>query len=787
MSGKPTYEDLEQRVRELEQAGSKYIKAEETVEYKREMILDSMLEHVIYEDTDMRIRWTNKAACESVNMTREELVGRHCYEIWPERIEPCEDCPVIEAMKTGQPSSVEKNTPDGRSWFIRGYPVQDTKGEIIGGIEITQDVTESKWAEKEQKKLQVQLANAVEMAHLGPWECDVPNNIFTFNDYFYKIFCTTADEVGGYTMSADEYAKQFLHPDDLHIVGEEMRKAIETTDPNYSRQMEHRIIYADGTVGHITVRFFIVKDSAGRTVKTYGVNQDITERKKAEETLRNSYSFSSSLLEHSPNAIIVFNTDTSVRYVNPSFEKITGYTSEEVLGTKVPYSWWIDDPKYGTIEQRVKLGLKGIHRSERHYRKKNGKYFWVEISVMPIYHNGELSYSVSTWIDITEQKKAETERKKLETQLQQAQKLESIGVFAGGIAHDFNNILASILGNVSMAKDQASPKSEIFELLSEAQVASKRAQSLTKQLLTFSKGGTPVKEIAVIKDIIKESSLFVTRGSKSKCEFSIAEDLWPAEVDTGQINQVINNIVINANQAMPDGGIIEIKAENEIIDEANVWKLKPGKYINISIKDEGTGIAERHISKIFDPYFSTKQAGSGLGLSTTYSIIRQHDGHVTAESQLGVATTFQIYLPASEKAAPEKEDVKLIKGKGRILVMDDEASLRKMVGRMLEKLGYEAEFAEDGAEAIEMYKRTKESEHLYDAVILDLTVPGRMGGKEVINKLLEIDPEVKAIVSSGYSDDPVLANYEDHGFKGIMPKPYESSSLSRALHEVLKK
>ena len=255
---------------------SEYKRAEEAVEHERverEMILDSQLEHVIYEDTDMHILWPNKSACESVNMTREELIGRHCYEIWPQRIAPCEDCPVIEAMETGQPESVEKNTPDGRSWFIRGYPVQDAKGEIIGAIEITQDVTDRKRAEEEQKKLQMQLANAVEMAHLGHWECDVPNNLFTFNDYFYKIFHTTAEEVGGYTMSSSEYAQRFVHPDDIPLVGEEVQKAIETTDPNYSRQLEHRILYADGTVGYITVRFFVVKDTDGRTQGDFVLSQ----------------------------------------------------------------------------------------------------------------------------------------------------------------------------------------------------------------------------------------------------------------------------------------------------------------------------------------------------------------------------------------------------------------------------------------------------------------------------------------------------------------------------------
>jgi PAS domain S-box-containing protein len=657
MTNKPTYEELEKRIRELEQTESEYKRVKETLEHERierEMILDSQLEHVIYEDTDMRVLWPNKAACESVNMTRGELIGRHCFEIWPQRLEPCEDCPVIKAMKTGQPESVEKSTPDGRLWFIRGYPVIEAEGEIIGAIEITQDITDRKRAEEEQKKLQAQLANAIEMAHLGHWECDVSTNVFTFNDSFYKIFRTTADEVGGYSMTVDEYARRFLHPDDLHLVQEETQKAIDTTDPNYSRQMEHRIIYSDGTVGHITVRIFIEKDAQGRTVKTYGVNQDVTERKKMKEDL---------------------------------------------------------------------------------FR---------------------------------------------------AQKLESVGILAGGIAHDFNNILTMILGNISMARMQVKPEDEIFDFLKEAEMASTRAQTLTKQLLTFAKGGIPVKETASIEDIIKEASLFVMRGSKSSCEFSMAEDLWPVEVDVGQISQVINNVVINANQAMPSGGIIRIEADNQTVDDKQGFPIEQGRYIRISIIDQGVGIAEKHLLDIFDPYFTTKHKGSGLGLATTYSIIKKHNGHITVESQLGIGSTFYIYLPASDKALPEKEEERMIKGQGRILVMDDEPSLRKIVGRMLEKLGYESEFAEDGVEAIRRVEESLEAERPYDAVILDLTIPGGLGGKEAIKKLLEIDPELKAIVSSGYSDNLVLSNFQEYGFKGMIPKPFESRSLGKVLHEVLK-
>lgn len=292
--------------------------------------------------------------------------------------------------------------------------------------------------------------------------------------------------------------------------------------------------------------------------------------------------------------------------------------------------------------------------------------------------------------------------------------------------------------------------------------------------------------IVDLHNIIEESAVFVTRGAKSRCEFSIAEGLWPAEIDVGQITQVINNIVINANQAMPKGGVIHITAENIRIENGNGLNLDSGKYLRIIIKDHGTGIPAKYLSNIFDPYFTTKQKGSGLGLATSYSIINRHGGVISVESEMGSGTAFQIYLPASEKKTPEKEDEKVLKGEGRVLVMDDEAPLRKVIKRMLDKLGYESKFAEDGAEAVEIYKEAKKSGKPYDAVILDLTVPGGMGGKEAINKLLVIDSELKAIVSSGYSEDPVLANFKDYGFKGVITKPFEYLSLSKELYKVLK-
>ena len=659
-----------------------------------------------------------------------------------------------------------------------------TKADMAVALQnLQKEIRERKRVEEEQKELQTILSNAIEMAHLGPWEYDITNDLFTFNDYFYKIFHTTAEEVGGYKMTSDEYARRFVHPDDMPQVKAETQKAIETDDPNFNRQVEHKIIYADGTVGHITVRFFIIKDESGKTIKTYGVNQDITEHKRAEERLRDSEEKYRTLFENMMNGfalhkILVNEKEDPVDYVfletNAAFERLTGLKRKDLIGKKVTEALpGIETDPADWIGKYGKVALTGKESRFEQYSQ-----------------NLEKSYSVHAFSPQKEQFAVIfediTERKRMEEEILRSQKLESLGILAGGIAHDFNNILTTILGNVSIARDQVAPGSEIFELLGDAKLASKRAQALTRQLLTFAKGGTPVKETASIGDTIKESSLFILRGAKSGCGFFIAEDLWPVEVDVGQISQVINNIVINANQAMPEGGIIEISAENIILKKENELLLKPGRYIRISVKDQGTGIAKKHLSKIYDPYFTTKQDGSGLGLATVYSIIKKHGGIIMAKSLLVTGTTFHIYLPASEKAVSKKRADKIIKGRGRILVMDDEESLRKVVGALLKKLGYEPGFAKDGKETIRMVKKAKKSKKPYDAVILDLTVPGGMGGKEAIKKLLKIDPEINAIVSSGYSDDPVLANFQEYGFKGIIPKPFETLSLSKVLHEVLK-
>jgi len=380
-------------------------------------------------------------------------------------------------------------------------------------------------------------------------------------------------------------------------------------------------------------------------------------------------------------------------------------------------------------------------------------------------------------------------REKMEGELHRAQKLESIGLLAGGIAHDFNNLLTGIISNLSLARMFIKPEERIFKYLSESEKASFRAHDLTLQLLTFSKGGAPVKKVSEIGQIIRDSASFALRGSNIRCDYAISPGLWAAELDEGQISQVINNLIINADQAMPNGGLISVSGDNVTLDSKDALPLVPGNYIRLAIADSGIGIPRDLIPKIFDPYFTTKQKGSGLGLATSYSIIQKHNGLLTVDSVVGGGTTFSIYLPATGNEAPHREFVheELCAGRGRILVMDDEEMVRSAAGEILEFAGYEVEFANDGAEAINLYRQGKQSGTSFDAVIMDLTVPGAMGGKEAVTELHAIDPDVRAIVSSGYSNDPVVADYIQYGFCGVISKPYSSARLTEAVRNAVER
>ncbi|MBA4373375.1 MAG: hypothetical protein C0402_11020 [Thermodesulfovibrio sp.] len=379
---------------------------------------------------------------------------------------------------------------------------------------------------------------------------------------------------------------------------------------------------------------------------------------------------------------------------------------------------------------------------------------------------------------------AEDERQYMETQMQ---KLESLGVLAGGIAHDFNNLLTAIMANVNLASLQMKPGDRLTERMTEAEKACLRAQDLTQQLLTFARGGAPIKKITPLVNIITEAAQFALRGTNVKSELILCSDLAAVEADPGQISQVINNLMLNAAQAMPEGGLITVSAENTRVVPENLLPLSEGDYVKISIQDRGIGMPKELLRKIFDPYFTTKQKGSGLGLAVTYSIINRHNGHITVDSAPGAGACFQLFLPAAagQQALQEHSAEPLIRGKGRVLVMDDEEMVCNIAREILSEIGYEISIACDGQEALELYGTAQTSGIKFDLVIMDLTIPGGIGGREAVKKLLALDPEARVIVSSGYSNDPIMSDYQDYGFRGVITKPYRVADLAAAVHRAL--
>jgi two-component system cell cycle sensor histidine kinase/response regulator CckA len=378
------------------------------------------------------------------------------------------------------------------------------------------------------------------------------------------------------------------------------------------------------------------------------------------------------------------------------------------------------------------------------------------------------------------------QRKVIEDELLQARKMEAIGVLAGGIAHDFNNFLTVVLGGTSLAKELTQPGNPVYEILEQINAACARAAALASQLLTFSKGGAPVRRVGSVAQLLRESVDLARAGSPVGIDLAVDDDLRAAEFDAGQMSQVLHNILLNARQAMPEGGVVEVRAGNVTVGEGHPL-MRPGSYVRISVRDHGSGISQENLPRIFDPYFTTREAGSGLGLAAAYSIVTKHQGHIGVHTEEGAGSTFTIDLPAAEHAPtpqPERRGV-IQSGSGRILVMDDEMAILKLLARLLEGLGYEVECASDGAEAVVLYERARLSGRGFAAVLADLTVAGGMGGKETASRLREIDPSVRIIVSSGHSDSAILSDFQKYGFSDVLPKPWSLVRLSEVLKRVL--
>ena len=713
-----------------------------------------------------------------------DVIGETCWQALREgQAGPCDFCINDNLLDVaGKPTGVYqwefKNTKNGRWYDCHDTALSWVDSRMVR-LEIATDITERKHMQEtlegEKNKLSTILEKMLDTTAIGIDIMDAEGNVTFYNKAAEQISGYTAEEVIG---NAQIFEWVYPNPEYRIEIIEKIQSMIQKD--GRIEGYETTIRRKDGKYRDILWYTSPLTEN-GKIISSISFAADITERKQFEEALSESEERYRFLLNNVNEAIIVVQ-DELVKFANPLASQISGYSEEEMISTHFLEFIHPDDRDMILIRHRKRLrGEDVVNRYPFRIKTADGSIKWVELSSVGIEWDAKPA-TLDLISDITE-------RKKMQEELIKVDKLESIGILAGGIAHDFNNYLTTLLGNISLAKLYKDDSHKVYEKLESIEKATLRAKNLSNQLFTFAKGATPVKKRVSINNLIIDDVKFALSGSNVSCNFMIADNLHMVEIDEGQFSQVLNNIVINALQAMPDGGIIEVAVENITIEpesQNNNVPLPEGTYIKISIKDEGTGIAEKHLSKIFDPFFTTKQKGSGFGLTTSFSIIKNHGGHLSVESKMGMGTTFYIFLPASTQdgmISTIEEDV--IFGTWKILLMDDEEDVLEVTGEMLSALGYDVSLARDGKEAIEIYVNALKKGRSFDLVIMDLTVPGGMGGKDTIKKLLKKDPNAKAIVYSGYSNDPVMANYKDYGFKGVMKKPFLIKELSNLIHEVM--
>lgn len=617
-----------------------------------------------------------------------------------------------------------------------------------------------------------------------------PNPMYIFEAETLRLLMVNEAAVQRYGYSREEFAAMTvleLRPPDealrLRRVMDDFNAAAPGRESAHAAGLwRHRC--KDGTI--LIVEVYTHSLTFNGRSAVLSLPFDITAKLATERALRDSEARYRELFENAVGGVYRSTPDGRFISVNPALARLYGFDSPaEMLA-------WNEREHSGIAYAHDDEHARFIELIERHGKVENfesriidryGQTVWVsETSRAVRDEDGRLLYYEGFVTDITA-------RRRLEAELLRASKLEAVGILAGGIAHDFNNILTVVLGNVTLAEMDTATDSSVRRMLHDAKRATLRARDLTQQLLTFAKGGDPVRAAIALPELLREAAEFGMHGAKSRLELDLPDDLWPANADKGQLAQVVQNLVINAVQAMPEGGFVRIRAGNASLPANTVGNLAAGDYVKITVSDTGTGIAPEHVTKIFDPYFTTKQQGSGLGLATVYSIVRKHQGHIEVESKLGQGTTFQLWLPAAEHAAAPTPAEAAIEASlhARVLFMDDEEPIREMAEMFITRLGAEFQGVADGAAALQAYAAGRDAGRPFDVVVMDLTVPGGMGGREAMEKLRAMDPAVRAIVSSGYSRDPVLGSFRQHGFCAILPKPYGLDQLRKVLTEVVSK
>jgi PAS domain S-box-containing protein len=788
---------------------------EESIRYHASLV-ENVSDAIISSDLSFRILSWNKAAENIYGWKKDEVIGKRIIDI----LQPVyvntnreEILGLLHENNYWRGEAVHQRKNGGQlNVLVSVSPLKDEHGQIKGAVTLSADITERKQAEEKHQTI---LKTALDGFHI----LDMKGNILEVNDSYCRMTGYTRDELLSMKIW-DVEANKNTGP---------LEKIKNLSAKGYDR-FETKHIAKDGRIIDFEVTLNYLNIGEGQV---FSFLHDITARKRNEErinllnmTLRSIRNVNQLITrEKDRDKLVQGVCDALVESRSKIKSWIVLFGNSQYLftygasGTNKDFKSVAELFKQGKMPPCVTKALRrnkpvvtqshdaacrgcvlaqdtsdyGSITVKLHYGSKTYGVLGVSAPSNIVADKDEIDLYEEVAMDIAfalYNIELEYEHEMMEQERLRAAKLESIGTLAGGIAHDFNNLLTGVLGNVGMAKFNIKPSDPSYEILDEAEKATVRARDLTQQLLTFARGGKPVTRLIDINTLIKETATFTLRGSQVKMALSLPRNIWRIEADEGQISQVIQNLIINAQEAMPGGGVLSISAVNTVIDKVKGLPLKSGNYVEIKVKDTGTGMSREQLQRVFEPYFTTKQRGSGLGLTSAFSIVRNHKGFLNAESVPGKGSTFHVYLPASKKILKGgKKMTAEIKGKagGRILVMDDEPIIQRMLKQMLTLLGYEVVITADGAAAVDQFSTAFDGGNAFDVVIMDLTIPGGMGGKEAVKKLLEKDPAAKVIVSSGYATDPIMSEYKKYGFSAVVAKPYTINQLQETLSDLVKK
>ncbi|MBU1106819.1 MAG: PAS domain S-box protein [Candidatus Riflebacteria bacterium] len=741
-------------------------------------------------DTQGRFLEVNETYCQMIGYSQSELLTMRVSDV--EAVET----PEMNAAHIQNIIAAGKNRfetrhrrKDGKIIDIevnsRFYP--DKQGLIVCFLK---DITEYKQTLNALEENRKQLALAMDLALAVHWEFDVISQIFTFNDRFYALYATTAEQEGGYKMTAENYARNFLFPEDISLVAGEIERAIMEPDLNAKWEVEHRILRRDGQIRYISVRMTVIKDAQGRTVRTRGVNQDITERKQNEEMLR----FHSLLLNHMIEGVLLVQIkDLTIVYVNPAFAKMFGYSSEELIGKPVAILSSPDDYLHEKIMEKIDLSMKTTGQWQGRIRncKKNGTFFWTSAVMSSFQHPIYGDVGLMVQHDISEIVDLENTKEKLQTQSYQTQKMEAVGQLAGGVAHDFNNMLGVILGYCELILEMIGPSNPIYADLMEISRAAEHSKELTRQLLGFARKQTISPKVMNLNDAIEGIMKLMRRliGENIELIWQPDPDLWLIKMDPSQIDQILMNLAVNSRDAISEHGKIIITTENVVQDEAIMPESENQgnrEYVMLTLSDNGQGMEKEILDHLFEPFFTTKNVGqgTGLGLATVYGIVKQNQGFILAESETGKGSTFKCYIPrhTGNTTQLEMRPSELSKSRGEtVLVVEDEAALLRLTTALLRRLGYQVLPANSPDEAIRLATTHTGMIHL---LLTDVIMP-EMTGRELATLLVAANPGLKLLFMSGYTAD-VIAHQGvlDEGVSFIN-KPFSLKTLAVKLREIL--